>query len=198
LTARCTCWAAGKPTPAYLPKVARLVAIGDLHGDIQKTHAAFRIAGLANSEGHWTGGTTTVVQVGDQLDRGGNEVAILYFLERMQAEAARAGGAVHWINGNHETLNVAARFRYATHEVRVRASPLSLLITKSSPDGLCLYGRAGTCISCRVPPTSNDGTCFSWWAPAFLYTPCAASLSPDLPRAARSPLRRGGVPSVCR
>jgi len=109
----------GKPTPAYLPKVARLVAIGDLHGDIQKTRAAFRIAGLANSEGHWTGGTTTVVQVGDQLDRGGNEVAILYFLERMQAEAARAGGAVHWINGNHETLNVAARFRYATDEVRV-------------------------------------------------------------------------------
>jgi hypothetical protein len=68
----------GKPTPAYLPEVKRLVAIGDLHGDIQKTLAAFRIAGLANAEGHWTGGTTTVVQVGDQLDRGGNEVAILY------------------------------------------------------------------------------------------------------------------------
>jgi hypothetical protein len=38
----------------------------------------------------------------------------------MQAEAARAGGAVHWINGNHETLNVAARFRYATDEVGAR------------------------------------------------------------------------------
>jgi len=56
-------------------------------------------------------------QVGDQLDRGGNEVAILYFLERISAEAKKEGGAVVTMNGNHETLNVAARYRYATVEV---------------------------------------------------------------------------------
>jgi hypothetical protein len=52
----------------------------------------------------------------------------------------------------------------------------------------------GTCVSHRVPATSNDGICFSWWASAPLYTPYAASLSPpDLPRAAGSPLKRAGV-----
>ncbi len=58
-------------------------------------------------------------QVGDQLDRGDNEVQILYFLERLQKEAAAAGGALHILNGNHETMNVGGRFRYATTPGRI-------------------------------------------------------------------------------
>lgn len=54
------------------------------------------------------------VQVGDQLDRGNDEVRILYFLERLQREAERAGGKLHILTGNHETMNVAGRFTYAT------------------------------------------------------------------------------------
>lgn len=52
--------------------------------------------------------------MGDQLDRGDNELQILYFLERLQREAARAGGRLHVLNGNHETMNAAGRFNYAT------------------------------------------------------------------------------------
>lgn len=52
--------------------------------------------------------------MGDQLDRGNDEIEILYFLERLEREAAAAGGALHVLNGNHETMNVAGRFTYAT------------------------------------------------------------------------------------
>lgn len=62
---------------------------------------------------------TFALQVGDQLDRGDNEVQILYFLERLQKEAADAGGALHILNGNHETMNVGGRFRYATTPGRI-------------------------------------------------------------------------------
>ena len=55
-----------------------------------------------------------MAQVGDQLDRGDNEIQILYFLERLQREAEEAGGRLHILNGNHETMNVAGRFTYAT------------------------------------------------------------------------------------
>ena len=55
-----------------------------------------------------------MAQVGDQLDRGDNEIQILYFLERLQKEAEEAGGKLHVLNGNHETMNVAGRFTYAT------------------------------------------------------------------------------------
>ena len=54
------------------------------------------------------------VQVGDQLDRGDNELQILYMLERLQEEAKAAGGALHVLTGNHETMNAEGRFRYST------------------------------------------------------------------------------------
>ncbi|GMH46063.1 hypothetical protein BSKO_14027 [Bryopsis sp. KO-2023] len=100
--------------PTVLPAAERLVAIGDLHGDIEKTRQAFRLGGLTDEKDKWVGGDTVCVQVGDQLDRGDHEIQILYFLERLQREAKEAGGALHVINGNHETMNMAGRFRYCT------------------------------------------------------------------------------------
>jgi hypothetical protein len=38
-------------------------------------------------------------EVGDQLDRGGDEVAILYMLERLRREAREAGGELIVMNG---------------------------------------------------------------------------------------------------
>lgn len=37
---------------------------------------------------------------------------MLYFLERLQAQAAAAGGALHVLNGNHETMNVMGNHRW--------------------------------------------------------------------------------------
>lgn len=51
------------PPPLQLPAVPRLVAIGDLHGDLAKARRAFRLAGLIDERDRWAGGTTTVVQV---------------------------------------------------------------------------------------------------------------------------------------
>ena len=102
----------GRPGPVFRPAAERLVAIGDLHGDLAKAREAFRAGGLTDADGRWIGGRTVAVQVGDQLDRGGDEVAIMYMLERLRA-ARDAGGELIVMNGNHETLNAAGRFRYA-------------------------------------------------------------------------------------
>ena len=102
----------GKFKTRYPSPPGRLVAIGDLHGDLEKSKQALRLAKLINDYGDWTGGSTTVVQVGDVLDRGGDEIKILYFLERLRRQAVKAGGEVITMNGNHETLNVERDFRY--------------------------------------------------------------------------------------
>jgi hypothetical protein len=59
-----------------------------------------------------TCGCDVSCQVGDQLDRGAGELAILLLLERLEVEAAKAGGKVLSMNGNHETMSVAGDFRY--------------------------------------------------------------------------------------
>ncbi|KAJ9555620.1 hypothetical protein OSB04_010234 [Centaurea solstitialis] len=96
------------------PSPDRLIAIGDLHGDLLKTKQSLRLAGLIDSNDHWSGGSSTLVQVGDVLDRGGQELKILYLLEKLKREALKSGGNVITINGNHEIMNVDGDFRYVT------------------------------------------------------------------------------------
>ena len=92
----------------------RLVAIGDLHGDLSAARAALRTAGAIDKEDRWIGGALVVVQTGDVLDRGDDEQAILDLVTRLEAEAAAAGGALIMLLGNHELMNGAGDFRYVT------------------------------------------------------------------------------------
>lgn len=97
-----------------LPAPARLVAIGDVHGDLAATRAVLRLAGAIDEQDRWIGKELVVVQTGDQLDRGDGERQILDLLEKLQGEARAAGGALHVLNGNHELMNAAGDLRYVT------------------------------------------------------------------------------------
>lgn len=94
----------------------RIVAFGDVHGDIRATRQALRLAGAIDQEDNWIGGTLTVVQTGDQLDRGGDEQEILDLFEKLRGQAAAAGGAFLALLGNHELMNARADLRYVTKE----------------------------------------------------------------------------------
>ncbi len=94
----------------------RLIAIGDLHGDLAAARAALRLGGAIDAQDVWVGGKLTVVQTGDQLDRGDDEPQIVDLFERLAKDAAASGGQVIALNGNHETMNVQGDFRYVTPE----------------------------------------------------------------------------------
>src|SRR5688572_16450107 len=73
---------ASAPAPAPAPAGSaafrfsapgRIVAVGDLHGDLQSTRQALRLARAIDEKDHWIGGDLTLVQCGDQLDRGDQE-----------------------------------------------------------------------------------------------------------------------------
>lgn len=102
--------------PFRFPAAERVIAVGDLHGDLASAREALRLAGAIDAEDRWVGGKLVLVQVGDQLDRGDDEPEILSLLERLAADAAKTGGAVHVLNGNHELMNAAGDFRYVTEE----------------------------------------------------------------------------------
>lgn len=97
-----------------IPSADRLVAIGDIHGDLQKARQALMVAQVMDENGQWIGGNTTVVQVGDLLDRGGDEIKVIYLLEKLKQQADKSGGRVVILNGNHEIMNVEGDFRYVT------------------------------------------------------------------------------------
>ena len=103
-----------EPLQTRYPAPQRVVAIGDLHGDLEATRAALRMAGAMDDRDRWIGGDLVVVQTGDVLDRGDEEDAIIDLLERLDREARSRGGAVHALNGNHELMNAYLDFRYVT------------------------------------------------------------------------------------
>lgn len=92
----------------------RIVAIGDVHGDLSAARAALRLGGAIGDGDRWTGGKLTVVQTGDQLDRGDDEKEILELFDVLADQAEQAGGRFVILNGNHETMNVMGDFRYVT------------------------------------------------------------------------------------
>lgn len=90
----------------------RLVAIGDLHGDYDAYLDLLKQAGLVDTRGQWAGGKAVLVQMGDAVDRGTRSRDIVLHLQRLQRGAARAGGKVIALVGNHEAMNVIGDLRY--------------------------------------------------------------------------------------
>ena len=100
-------------------KFKRIIVIGDLHGDVQKTLKALLVARVINRAGKWIGGKTAVVQIGDQLDGcrpahdGDNcsrdekdfaDIRVMDILDKFHAKAVKKGGAVYSLLGNHEVM----------------------------------------------------------------------------------------------
>jgi hypothetical protein len=126
------------------PKVNKLVAIGDIHGDLSVAIKSLKLAGVIPmnisdelkdiSKINWTGGNTFVVQLGDQIDRvrpekyynnlcveennivedEGSDLKIICLFEMLNAQALKVGGALISILGNHELMNVDKDFRYVS------------------------------------------------------------------------------------
>ena len=106
--------------PTYISPVKRIVAIGDLHGDFKATVLALRLARVIDKRNHWIGGKTVVIQLGDQIDRGGrnttyrdenSELKIMNLFDNLANEARRVGGACFSLMGNHELMNVQGNFQ---------------------------------------------------------------------------------------
>ena len=100
--------------PMRFEAAERLIAIGDLHGDLEAARTALRLGGAIDAEDRWIGGDLVVVQTGDILDRGDQEEAIIRLFQRLREEAEKSGGAVHVLNGNHELMNAYRDYRYVT------------------------------------------------------------------------------------
>lgn len=117
--------ATSESKPAEAPKLAgyelpgspRIVAIGDIHGDLSALRNAMRLAGAIDSDDRWVGGKElTVVQTGDQLDRGDQDREVLDVIEKLENDARAAGSSLVVLNGNHELMNGGFDFRYVTRK----------------------------------------------------------------------------------
>jgi hypothetical protein len=100
--------------PVQAKDTARIVAVGDLHGDYSAWVDVARDARLIDAKGNWIGGATTLVQLGDITDRGSDSLKIIRSLQLLAKEAPRSHGKVIVVLGNHEAMNLLGDLRYTT------------------------------------------------------------------------------------
>jgi hypothetical protein len=101
---------AALPPRAVATDPARVVAVGDIHGEFEGFVAILRATGLIDARHRWSGGRATLVQTGDFNDRGDDVRAVMDLLMALEREAPRHGGRVVTLLGNHEVMVMLGDF----------------------------------------------------------------------------------------
>ena len=99
------------PKDSYA-NVNAVIAIGDVHGDVERLREALRSARVIDAGGKWVAGKDHLVQTGDLLDRGPDSLKAVDLMMDLEKQAEKAGGRVHALIGNHEMMNVLGDLRY--------------------------------------------------------------------------------------
>ncbi len=94
--------------------VDRVVAIADIHGAYDAMVTTLQNVDVLGEDLGWTGGQTNLVIVGDILDRGPKSRAAMDLLMQLEGEAEAAGGRVHVLIGNHESMILTGDMRYVS------------------------------------------------------------------------------------
>lgn len=100
------------PDPATLPMPERVFVLGDVEGEYDALRAMLRAGGVIDDDGRWIYGRGHLVSVGDMVDRGDQVTEVLWLMYRLAREAGAAGGAVHFVLGNHEVMLMGDDVRY--------------------------------------------------------------------------------------
>ena len=93
--------------------VDRIVAVGDVHGDIDQFIKVLRAAEVIDKDNQWIAGKAHLVQTGDVVDKGPDSRKAMDLLMDLEKQADKAGGKVHVLIGNHEAMVVRGECRYS-------------------------------------------------------------------------------------
>lgn len=93
-----------------MPK--KLVAISDIEGNFGAFRKLLQATEVMGRDLKWSFGEGHLVLVGDFFDRGEMVTEVLWLIYKLEHEAWDEGGQVHFILGNHETMNLYGDLRY--------------------------------------------------------------------------------------
>lgn len=89
-----------------------IAVLSDVHGYYDTYLNHLLANGIIDKDLNWNFGKGHLVFLGDAFDRGDKVTEILWHLFKLEKQAARKGGRVHFILGNHELMILAGDLRY--------------------------------------------------------------------------------------
>ncbi len=104
----------------------KMMIISDIEGNFKGFKSILEGNGIIDNNFNWTFGNNQLVLVGDFFDRGLNVTECLWLIYKLEVEAERQGGKVHFLLGNHEVMNLKGQFKYVRNKYKQDADSLKL------------------------------------------------------------------------
>lgn len=98
------------------PDTKKIFIVGDIHGEYERVFSLLKANRIIDKEGKWNWGKGHLVFVGDIFDRGNKVTETLWLIFSLEKQAARSGGRVHLLLGNHEQMIFDDDIRYITDD----------------------------------------------------------------------------------
>jgi len=103
------------PKTTYLDNQP-ILAISDIESGYKAIRDFLMVNKVIDKNLNWTFGKGHLVLVGDFVDRGFSTTQVLWFIYKLEQEAKKQGGHVHFIIGNHELYNMQGKYESASYK----------------------------------------------------------------------------------
>ncbi len=100
------------PTAGVYDRPEKILVLSDIEGNLKAFKKLLINSKVINNNFDWCFGKGHLVFNGDMFDRGKQVTECLWLIYSLEQKAKAAGGAVHFILGNHEVMNLCGDTRY--------------------------------------------------------------------------------------
>ena len=114
------------PTQTQFKGVSNIVVVGDPHGQFDMVKRLLQTHRIIDAEQNWIYGKGHLVFLGDFMDRGTQVQDLFWLVLKLEQQAERAGGKVHFLLGNHERMIMEGDLRYLHVKYRYTMAKMGL------------------------------------------------------------------------
>lgn len=141
----------------------RIVAVGDVHGAFPEFVSILQRTKVIDEVRQWMNGAGVLIQTGDVPDRGTRTRECFDLLIELERQAAKHGGRVLPLLGNHEVMNMMGDLRYvSTGEYTSFATPESEKVREQAWQDYRRFLSARNSRRRQAPPADDEGARQKW------------------------------------
>jgi len=102
-------------------KPEKMFVLSDFEGNYYDFVISLKNNGVIDNDLNWKFGKGHLVLLGDFVDRGMYVTQVLWLIYKLEQDAKKMGGKVHYILGNHELMILSGYFRYVNTRYKILA-----------------------------------------------------------------------------
>ena len=108
------------------PQADKVFVMSDPHGRLDCVISLLQGNHIIDKDYKWSFGKNHLMIIGDIFDRGKDVPQIFWLFYKLEEEAAKAGGHVSFMLGNHEPMVLANDLRYTKEKYKILAEKLKM------------------------------------------------------------------------